>query len=86
MTPSWMKKPRKTRRHRHRSYGRKVAESVALVFGTPFLLFAILAFSVQAMEYESLKTHEIYGVSGPGFETRLHDFALKSSPSLPTPR
>ncbi|MEE3328573.1 MAG: hypothetical protein VX252_14640 [Myxococcota bacterium] len=58
MSSTWMKKSRKSRRHRHRSYGRKVAESVGLVFGTPFLLFAILAFSVQAVEYESIPSYE----------------------------
>jgi len=31
-----------------------VAGSLSLVFLTPFVLFVILAFSVQAIEYESI--------------------------------
>jgi hypothetical protein len=58
MIPNTLKKSRKSRRHRHRSYGRKVAESFGLVFGTPFLLFAIMAFSVQAVEHQAIQTHE----------------------------
>ena len=60
MIPNILKKSRKSRRHRHRSYGRKVAESFGLVFGTPFLLFAIMAFSVQAVEHESIHTYEFH--------------------------
>ena len=44
----------KIRRHRHRSYRRKAAESFILVFGTPFLLFAVLALSVEWIEYRPL--------------------------------
>ena len=44
---------RAKKRHRHRSYKRKAAGSLGLVFVTPFVLFAILAFSVQAIEYDS---------------------------------
>lgn len=40
------------RRHRHRSYRRKVAESFALVFGMPIVLFTVLAMSVELMEYK----------------------------------
>ncbi len=58
MIPNMLKRSRKSRRHRHRSYGRKVAESFGLVFGTPFLLFAIMAFSVQAVEHQSIQGHE----------------------------
>ncbi len=54
MTASSMNSSRKSRRHRHRSYQRKVAGSLSLVFLTPFVLFVILAFSVQAIEYESI--------------------------------
>lgn len=81
MTPRWMKKSRRSRRHRHRSYGRKVAESFALVFGTPFLLFAILAFSVQAVEYESMQGHQVHELSEPDSESGFHDLASRSVPS-----
>ena len=58
MIPNTLKRTRKSRRHRHRSYGRKVAESFGLVFRTPFLLFAIMAFSVEAVEHQSIRTYE----------------------------
>ena len=43
--------PKKSSRHRHRSYGRKAVQSIALVFGMPLLLFAVLAVSVDVIEY-----------------------------------
>ena len=42
------------RRHRHRSYRRKVVESFALVFGMPVVLFAVLAMSVELIEYKPI--------------------------------
>ena len=63
---------KQVRRHRHRSYRRKVAESFALVFGLPFLLFAVLALSVELIEYRPIAGHTLDEVSlsmiGPGAE------------------
>lgn len=83
MIPNSLKRSRKSRRHRHRSYGRKVAESFGLVFGTPFLLFAILAFSVQAVEHESIPMPEFNGPSRVASElsTPAQD-ALRPLPTL----
>jgi hypothetical protein len=39
------------RRHRHRSRRRKLAESIALIFGVPLLLLTVLALSVELIEY-----------------------------------
>jgi len=78
MIPNTTKKSRKSRRHRHRSYGRKVAESFGLVFGTPFLLFAIMAFSVQAVEHESIQTYEGHERSRVGPEATVLDVASAS--------
>lgn len=64
MTAMSMNSSGKRRRHRHRSYQRKVAGSLSLVFITPFVLFVILALSVQAIEYESIARPELSEVSG----------------------
>ena len=80
MIPNTLKQARKSRRHRHRSYGRKVAESFGLVFGTPFLLFAIMAFSVQAVEYQSIQTYEFHERSRVASDLSVLD--MTSEPPL----
>ena len=63
---------KQVRRHLHRSYRRKVAESFALVFGLPFLLFAVLALSVELIEYRPVAGRTLDEVSlsmiGPNAE------------------
>lgn len=44
--------PQKTKRHRHRSPRRKLAQSIVLIVGAPLLLLTVLALSVELIEYQ----------------------------------
>ena len=70
---------RAKKRHRHRSYKRKAAGSLGLVFITPFVLFAILAFSVQAIEYDSTTRPGADEVPGLDQYAGLRDTSLTSA-------
>ena len=79
MTTRSMNSSGKSRRHRHRSYQRKVAGSLSLVFVTPFVLFVILAFSVQAIEYESIARPGLGEVSGMDQYAKLREVSSTSA-------
>ncbi|MCH2188128.1 hypothetical protein MK280_19925 [Myxococcota bacterium] len=63
--------PKGVSRHRHRSYGRKVAQSIALVFGTPVLLFVLLALSVDAIEYAPSASSSVVAEAVPAAPSEI---------------
>ena len=53
------------RRHRHRSLTRKLLESLALFVGVPLLLFALLALSVDLIEYRPTSAASVTPPAAP---------------------
>jgi hypothetical protein len=81
------------RRHRHRTRRRKLAEAIGLMFGVPLLLLAVLALSVELIEYHPMDTSIAGNASqATSVESSSHSSvgrvpaAVLEIPPMPTPR